>query len=210
MGEKTWRAPGPLLDGLRVRRIRDAFWREDDPAEPLGVYDASKLAGENAIIATGGPGLIPRTSWVYNATSACFLTTMLKLGAERPALSIGNDQIGAPTPAHWFATMTAQILMGGNSDFDDTPQRYHIALARTCSCFNFADAIFTNARFSELSLALETLTPIPSKNYPTPAKRPLNFRLDITKLATKFSVALENWPVLLDEIFIGGILGDRA
>ena len=171
---------------------------------------ASKLAGENAIIATGGPGLIPRISWVYSATSACFLTTMLKLGAERPALSIGNDQISAPTPAHSLATMTAQILMGGNSDFDDTPQRYHIALAGTCSWFDFADAIFTNARFSELSLALETLTPIPSKDYPTPAKRPLNFRLDITKLATKFSVALENWPVLLDEIFIGGILGDRA
>jgi dTDP-4-dehydrorhamnose reductase len=180
------------------------------PTGPLGVYGASKLAGENAIIATGGPGLIPRISWVYSATSACFLTTMLKLGAERPALSIGNDQIGAPTPAHWLATMTAQILMGGNSAFDDTPQRYHIALAGTCSWFDFADAIFTNARIFGLPLALETLAPIPSKDYPAPAKRPLNSRLDMTKFATKFSVAIEDWPVLLDEIFKDEILGDRA
>jgi len=186
------------------------FWREGDPTGPLGVYGASKLAGENAIIATGGPGLILRTSWVYSATGACFLTTMLKLGAEQPALSIVNDQFGAPTPAHWLAAMTAQILMGGNEAFDDTPQRYHIAPAGVCSWFDFADAIFTNARVAGLPLALETLTPIPSKNYPTPAKRPFNSRLDMTKFATRFNVDVENWRVLLDEIFKEKILGDRA
>jgi dTDP-4-dehydrorhamnose reductase len=182
------------------------FWREDDPTGPLGVYGASKLAGEDAIAAIGGPSLILRTSWVYSAAGPCFLTTMLKLGAERPALSIVNDQIGAPTSANWLAAMTAQILAAGNDAFDDAPQRYHIAPAGTCSWYDFADAIFANARNAGLRLAVETLTPIPSKDYPTPAQRPLNSRLDTTKFATRFGVKIPNWRSLLDDLFQGETL----
>ena len=181
------------------------YWREEDPTGPLGVYGESKLAGDNAVCAISGSAMILRTSWVYSAEGQCFLTTMLKLGAERPALSIVDDQIGAPTPASWLAAMTAKILIGNKSDgwrdaFDKSPQIYHIAPSGVCSWYGFAGAIFTVARDRGMPLAIETLTPIPSEDYPTPAKRPHNSRLDTQKFRTRFDVEFPNWRDLLAEI----------
>lgn len=182
------------------------FWREDDPTGPLGVYGESKLAGENAVRAISGPAMILRTSWVYSAEKPCFLTTMLKLGAERPALSIVDDQIGAPTPASWLAAMTANILIGNKDGdwrnaFDKAPQIYHIAPSGVCSWHGFAEAIFAEARDRGMPLAIEALTPIPSEDYPTPAKRPLNSRLDTRKLRKRYDVELPNWRELLAGVF---------
>lgn len=190
------------------------YWREEDPTGPLGVYGESKLAGDNAVCAVSGSAVVLRTSWVYSAAGQCFLTTMLKLGAERPALSIVDDQIGAPTPAPWLAAITARILMG-NKDadyrdaFDKTPQIYHIAPAGVCSWYEFAGAIFTAARILELPLAIETLTPIPSKDYPTPTERPQNSRLDTNKFRMRFDVELPNWRDLLAEVLREAVKNSR-
>ena len=183
----------------------ESFWREDDPTGPLGVYGESKLAGENAVCASSGPAMVLRTSWVYSAERPCFLTTMLKLGAERPALSIVDDQTGAPTPASWLAVMTAKILIGNKGGgwrdaFNKTPQIYHIVPSGVCSWFGFAEAIFSEARNQGSPLAIETLIPIPSKEYPTPAERPRNSRLNTQKFRTRFNVEFPDWRDLLSGI----------
>lgn len=180
------------------------YWREEDPTGPLGVYGESKLAGDTAVCAVSASAMVLRTSWVYSAEGQCFLTTMLKLGAERTALSVVDDQIGAPTPASWLAAMTAKILIGNKGGnlhdaFDKTPQVYHIAPSGVCSWYGFAEAIFDVARERGMPLAIETLTPIPSEDYPTPAKRPYNSRLDTCKVRKRYDVELPSWGDLLAE-----------
>jgi len=182
-----------------------AFWREDDPTNPLSVYGASKLAGELAISSVGDPTIILRTSWIYSAFGQCFLTKMLRLGAERSELSIVNDQIGAPTSADWLATITAGILIDGNAvfnrdAFDNTPQLYHVAPTDICSWYDFAETIFSAVKDARLPLAIESLIPIPSEDYPSPAQRPLNSRLNTEKFSKRFSLDLPNWRAPLNDV----------
>ncbi|MEW5769033.1 MAG: dTDP-4-dehydrorhamnose reductase [Pseudomonadota bacterium] len=169
-------------------------WREDDAKGPLNVYGATKLAGEEAIAASGCRHLIFRTSWVYGARGANFLITMRRLMRERPELKIVDDQIGAPTWCRGLADATAQVLaqVASPARGADKPEPwgvYHMSNGGETSWHGFAQAIL------DLE-GMETpprLLPIPSSDYPTPARRPLNSRLDNGKLARVFGVRLPEW-----------------
>jgi len=168
--------------------------KETDATGPLNVYGATKLAGEQAVAAVGGRHLIFRTSWVYGQRGGNFLLTMRRLFRERPELKIVADQIGAPTWSRCLAEGTAQILaqMLSPSRGADKPEPwgiYHMTNAGETSWHGFAEAI----------LALDPpatpprLIPIASREYPTPARRPLNSRLDNGKLARAFGICLPDW-----------------
>ncbi len=177
----------------------DNPWREDDPTGPLNVYGASKLAGEQAIQAACRRHLIFRTSWVYGARGANFLLTMRRLMRERPELKIVADQIGAPTWSRMLAEATALILAQQVSPARgaDRPEPwgvYHMTNGGETSWHGFAEAI--QALDGGESKAM--LLPIPSSDYPTPAKRPLNSRLDNDKLERVFGVRLPDWRVALE------------
>ena len=168
-------------------------WQPDDPTGPLGAYGRSKLAGEEAVRAAGGTYAILRTSWVVSAHGANFVKTMLRLGAEREALTIVGDQIGGPTGAREIAaachTIARQLI--------ETPAKtgtYHFSGAPDISWASFAREIFAQA-------ALDcTVTDIPSSAYPTPAKRPLNSRLDCSATQATFGIPRPDWRQTLTHI----------
>ncbi len=169
-------------------------WREDDATGPLNVYGASKLAGEQAIQAACRRHLIFRTSWVYGARGANFLLTMRRLMRERPELKIVADQIGAPTWSRMLAEATALILAQHISPARgaDRPEPwgvYHMTNAGETSWHGFAEAI----QALDGAESKAGLLPIPSGDYPTPAKRPLNSRLNNDKLERVFGVRLPEW-----------------
>lgn len=172
----------------------DTPWREDDASGPLNVYGASKLAGERAIQAACRRHLIFRTSWVYGNRGANFLLTMRRLMKERPELKIVADQIGAPTWSRMLAEATALILAQQVSPARgaDRPEPwgvYHMSNGGETSWHGFAEAI----QAIDGGDAKATLLPIPSSDYPTPAKRPLNSRLNNDKLERVFGVRLPDW-----------------
>jgi len=198
-------APGILaeeaarLDALLVHYSTDYVfngsgvtpWREDDACDPLNVYGASKLAGERAIAASGCRHLIFRTSWVYGARGSNFLLTMRRLMRERPELKIVADQIGAPTWCRDLAEATALVLSQISACGFDQWGVYHMTNAGETSWHGFAEAIQaldgTDAR----------LLPIPSSDYPTPAQRPLNSRLNNDRLEQVFGLRLQDWQAAL-------------
>ena len=168
-------------------------WAEDDPTGPLGVYGASKLAGEQGVRAAGGPYAILRTSWVVSAHGNNFVKTMLRLGAERDSLNIVSDQIGGPTCARDIAA--ALMEMGAHLKTDpDTSGTYHFAGAPDVSWADFAREIFAQ---SGLDCAVED---IPTSAYPTPAARPRNSRLDCMKINTIFGIKRPDWRIGLADI----------
>jgi dTDP-4-dehydrorhamnose reductase len=172
----------------------DAPWLEDDGKNPLNVYGASKLAGEQAIQAGCRRHLIFRTSWVYGARGANFLLTMRRLMRERPELKIVADQIGAPTWSRMLAEATALILAqhfspARGADRPDPWGVYHMTNGGETSWHGFAAAI----QELDASKPQARLLPIPSSNYPTPARRPLNSRLNNDKLERVFGVRLPDW-----------------
>ena len=177
-------------------------WLETDAPHPLSVYGASKLAGEQAVTAAGGRFLIFRTSWVYGPHGNNFLLTMLRLARERDRLSIVDDQIGAPTTSIELARAThaivTGILAGQFGAPEDWAGLYHMTCGGSVSWFGFAQAIF--ARAAEL-LAVKppALTPIATKDYPTPAARPRNSVLSNAKLCDRFGVELSPWESALEE-----------
>jgi dTDP-4-dehydrorhamnose reductase len=179
---------GAVLDSGEARP-----WREDDACDPLNVYGATKLAGECAIQATGCRHLIFRTSWVYGARGSNFLLTMRRLMRERPELKIVADQIGAPTWCRDLAEATAQVLsqiVAPVSGFDQWGV-YHMTNAGETSWHGFAEAI------QALGDASANLLPIPSRDYPTPARRPLNSRLNNDRLEQAFGLRLQDWRAAL-------------
>jgi dTDP-4-dehydrorhamnose reductase len=164
----------------------------DHPTAPLGAYGRSKLLGEQGVMAAGGNALILRTSWVVSAHGANFVKTMLRLGAERDSLNVVADQIGGPTPAAAIAdalyTAATAMTQGAKGGI------HHFAGAPDTSWAGFAREIMTRA-----GLACQ-ITDIPSSAYPTPAKRPLNSRLDCTGLAAAFGIQRPDWRAGLDQI----------
>lgn len=164
-------------------------YREDDATAPLGVYGASKLAGEDAIRAAGGRHLIFRTAWVYASHSANFLRTMLRVGADRDVLRVVADQIGTPTPARLIADVTAQALQhdGGLSG------TWHLTAKGETSWHGFAEAIFAEAVAAGVLPRAPTVEAITTAEYPTPAKRPAYSHLDVAKLEKDFGVTLPSW-----------------
>ncbi|MBS1804720.1 MAG: dTDP-4-dehydrorhamnose reductase [Acidobacteria bacterium] len=180
-------------------------WIEDDRTNPLSVYGASKLAGEEAIRSVGGRYLIFRTSWVYAAEGKNFLLTMLRLGRERDSLNVVDDQVGAPTTSAELARATHEIAtgiptgsFGSDSDWAGT---YHMTCAGSVSWCGFARAIFEVAP-RLLDGKKPSVNPIKTSEYPTPARRPLNSLLSNEKLAARFGVRLAGWQSALDEVLI--------
>ncbi|MGP8291730.1 dTDP-4-dehydrorhamnose reductase [Vreelandella zhanjiangensis] len=172
-------------------------WQEDSPTGPLSSYGQTKLEGDNAITESGANHLIFRTSWVYAARGNNFMKTMLRLGREREALSIVNDQIGAPTPARLIAQVTALAFTPHTSHLTPhlTSGIYHLAPRSETSWHGFACEIFSQAARvgQELAITPENTAGIPTADYPTPAKRPLNSRMGLTKLETALGVTLPHW-----------------
>lgn len=173
---------------------KDGPYVEDDTVNPQNVYGKSKLAGEQAIAASGCDHLIFRTSWVYGTRGKNFLLTMLKLGAERPELRVVADQIGAPTWSNTIATATAHVLAQGLSSEDSQWWRersgiYHLSAGDATSWHGFARAIFDIA----MGESAPNVLPIPASDYPVPAKRPANSRMSHDKLAERFGLRLPSW-----------------
>jgi dTDP-4-dehydrorhamnose reductase len=177
-------------------------WVETDAPNPLNVYGASKLAGEQAVEKTGGKILIFRTSWVYGPHGTNFLLTMLRLARERDRLSIVDDQVGAPTTSVQLARATHAIVTGILAGRFGEPWGwsglYHMTCAGATSWFGFAKAIFDRAG-KLLGVRTPELTPIPTRDYPTPAARPRNSVLSNARLSKRFGVELPPWESALDE-----------
>ncbi|WP_435037606.1 dTDP-4-dehydrorhamnose reductase [Pseudomonas neuropathica] len=167
-------------------------WQETDAVAPVNHYGASKLAGEQAIIASGCKHLIFRTSWVYGARGNNFAKTMLRLAKDRETLSVIADQIGAPTGADLIADVTAlaiQQVLGR----PELAGLYHLAAAGEVSWHGYASHVIDFAKVQGEKLAVTTVSPIETTAYPTPARRPLNSRLNTQKLRDNFSLHLPDW-----------------
>jgi dTDP-4-dehydrorhamnose reductase len=178
-------------------------WTENDSPNPLNVYGASKLAGEEAIRAVGGRFLIFRTSWVYGPHGNNFLLTMLRLGRERDSLIVVDDQFGAPTTSIELAKATRTIVdgvldgqFGSDSDWSGL---YHMTCSGSVSWCGFAQAIFARAK-ALLNGKTPEVHPILSSDYPTLARRPKNSVLSNGKLNSRFGVRLASWDTALDEV----------
>ncbi|RRV08483.1 dTDP-4-dehydrorhamnose reductase [Pseudomonas sp. v388] len=188
------------LDALLVHYSTDyvfdgtgtTAWKETDKVAPGNYYGATKLEGEQLITATGCKHLIFRTSWVYAARGNNFAKTMLRLAKDRTSLNVIADQIGAPTGADLLADIATAALQ-------QTLVRpelcgiYHLAPAGEVSWHAYAEFAINFARIQGEPLAVETINPIPTTEYPTPAQRPLNSRLNTEKLRRNFSLHLPDW-----------------
>jgi dTDP-4-dehydrorhamnose reductase len=172
-------------------------YRESDSPHPLSVYGRSKLAGEQAIQAVGGMHLILRTSWVYSQHGRNFLLTMQRLLQERENLSVVADQIGAPTWAGTIAQTTAHLIEQWRSGKGGPWGLYHLTAQGETSWFGFASAIA--AHLHNQGQRVAALQPIPSSAYPTPAQRPLNSRLNCSRLQQDWHIQLADWQAALDE-----------
>ncbi|MDQ7733405.1 dTDP-4-dehydrorhamnose reductase [Halomonas sp. SpR1] len=186
-------------------------WQEDSPTAPHSVYGQTKLEGDQAVTQSGCQHLIFRTSWVYAARGSNFMKTMLRLGRERETLSIVNDQIGAPTPARLIAQATALAFTTHDSPLTThhslltihhSPLTihipsgiYHLAPRGETSWHGFASEIFKQAQAlgEELAIQSGTVNGIPTAEFPTPAQRPLNSRMSLTKLEAALGVTLPVW-----------------
>lgn len=168
----------------------------DAPTAPLGVYGASKLAGEEAIRDAGGRHLIFRTAWVYASHGKNFLLTMLRAGAQRDELRVVADQIGTPTPAALIADVTAQVLQCGG----DASGTWHLTATGQTSWHGFAKAIFDKALAAGLMPHAPRVAAIPSSDYPTPARRPAYSCLDTGSLQSDFDVVLPSWEAGLERV----------
>lgn len=170
-----------------------APWSPEDATGPLGAYGRTKLAGEEAVRAAGGTHAILRTAWVFSAHGGNFVKTMLRLGAERDALSIVEDQLGGPTPADTIAEACATIA--DRLREDPSPSgTYHFAGTPETSWKGFAEAIFARAGHSV------DVTGIPTADWPTPAARPLNSRLDCRATEAAFGLPQPDWRAGLDRV----------
>ena len=178
-------------------------WLEEDATDPLSVYGASKLAGEEAIRSVGGRHLIFRTSWVYAPEGKNFALTMLRLGLERDSLNVVDDQVGAPTTAAELARATHAIAIGIlEKKFGEEPSSrgvYHMTCSGSVSWCGFARAIFKRSS-ALLEGKAPKVNPIATSDYPTAAKRPRNSVLSNEKLRRTFNVQLASWQSALDEV----------
>lgn len=207
-------ASGALLVHYSTDYVFDgsgsAPWQESDATGPLNVYGATKLAGEQAIAASGCAHLTFRTSWVYAAHGDNFIKTMLRLAATRERLTIIDDQKGAPTGAELIADVTAHAI----SQTLQQPAKaglYHLTAAGEASWFDYAQyvlALARQARPQGVKTAAGGVQPIASSQYPAAARRPLNSRLDTRRLQAVFGLTLPHWQAgvarVLEEIIERG------
>jgi dTDP-4-dehydrorhamnose reductase len=165
-------------------------YREDDVPEPMSVYGKTKRDGELALLDSAADALVFRTAWVYGVRGRNFLLTMLNLFRERTDLSVVDDQVGTPTWSRMLAEVTAQVLhavLTGAVDIKQVRGLYHVTSAGAVSWFGFAEAI------REATGSNCTIRPIPTTEYPAPARRPAYSVLDTTKFRTTFGLTLPDW-----------------
>lgn len=177
-------------------------YREADPTAPMGVYGRTKLAGEQAVAAAGGPHLVFRTSWVYGRRGHNFLRTILRLVREREELGVVDDQVGTPTWSRMLAQATAGVLATASRDGRFALERdawgvYHATGGGETSWHGFARALVALDPAADEHVC-RTLRPLTTAEYPTPARRPARSVLDSARLAERFGVRLPHWRVQLE------------
>ena len=174
----------------------DKPWVETDDTKPLNVYGKTKLEGEQFIRQSGCKHLIFRTSWVYAARGGNFAKTMLRLAKERDSLSVINDQIGAPTGAELLADLTAHAIRTALLK-PELSGLYHVVASGEASWHGYASYVIDIAQKAGESMWItpENVLPVATSAFLTPAKRPLNSRLDTTKFQTAFGLVLPHWQL---------------
>ncbi len=179
---------------------------EETKPSPLQVYGESKLLGEKLALSHCPNTIILRTSWVYSHHGANFVKTMLRLGSEREEIKVIYDQIGAPTDAFILSEVSlrfaAKILESLISSETEPPKTgiYNVTARGETSWFDFASAIFQGARTRKFPIMLKNIVKIPTTEYPTPAKRPLNSRLDLSKVERELGISLPHWETGLARV----------
>ncbi|MEO7128660.1 MAG: dTDP-4-dehydrorhamnose reductase [Rhodoferax sp.] len=182
-------------------------WLETDTPAPLNVYGQTQLEGERLIAERCSRHLIFRTSWVYAARGGNFAKTMLRLAQERERLTVIDDQWGAPTGAELLADVTAHAMRQVLQRLQDAGL-YHLAAAGETSWYGYAKHVLAQAEIapSTMKIIVSTVDPVPTSAFPTPARRPLNSRLDTSKLQATFALSLPAWEQgmdrMLSEVFI--------
>jgi dTDP-4-dehydrorhamnose reductase len=177
----------------------DAPRREDAAAGALNVYGQTKLEGEHAIAASGCLHLILRTSWVYAARGGNFAKTMLRLAAERETLTVINDQWGAPTGADLIADVTAHALRQRDPSLSGI---YHLVARGETTWFDYANYVLSHYKYRGLApeLKAKEVRPVPTSAFVTPAQRPLNSRLDVSRLEQAFGLRMPPWELGVDRM----------
>lgn len=181
-----------VFDGSK----QGAYVESDEPS-PLGVYGASKLAGERVALTSGARGLILRTSWVFSAHGHNFVKTMLRLGAEHERIKVVADQQGKPTAASEIARLTLDTICQG---IPDQMCIYHLAQPEATSWHGLAEAIFDCARRHGIPLKVGQVEPIATSDYPTRARRPANSVLDCGRFEQDFSLRIRPWRETLEDV----------
>ena len=180
---------------------------ENDELNPVSIYGKSKLAGEAAISAVGLPHLILRTSWVYGAYGKNFLKTILRLAAERDALRIVGDQVGAPTSSESIANAVVQLVDVWKPTQENQTGIYHLTnkgetswYGFSCEIVNQYNVLMSGKDWPALKVNVKNIAAITTADYPTPAARPANSRLNNAKLKQVFDVELPAWPHALQQV----------
>lgn len=191
-------------------------YMETDAPNPLSVYGETKLAGERTLAESGVPSMVLRTSWVYGTRGKNFLRTILKLAAEKPELRIVDDQIGAPTWSRDIAQATSAIVKQWMAaDPRERAEIYHLTASGATTWYGFAAELLRLCESLPNVNAKRThLVPISTAEYPTPATRPKNSRLDCGKLAREFHCRLPDWrdsaAAVMAEIAAGEMRADET
>lgn len=173
-------------------------WTEKDSTGPLNVYGHSKLAGEQGIAKQGAQHVIFRTSWVYGTEGGNFAKTMLRLAQEREKMTVINDQFGAPTGAALLANVTAMALQASKR----LSGVYHLAAAGETTWFDYAAYVMAQAKLRkpDLNMVVKEFLPVSTSEFPTPARRPLNSRLNCSRLEAALQLKLPAWQTGVDQL----------
>ncbi len=191
-----------VFDGEKQGR-----YLESDPVNPLNAYGRTKLAGERAIAAAGGPWLVLRTSWVYSSRGGNFPRTILRLAAERERLTIVEDQFGAPTSARLIADLTAHLVRQARGELAAArfeSEVLHLTAGGEASWLDLARAVVDGARARGMPVKAAEVTGIPASAYKVAARRPMNSRLSLDRLAERYRIRPPDWrqgvALMLDEL----------
>ncbi len=176
---------------------------ETDPTNPLGVYGASKLGGEQAVRTANPRHAIVRTAWLVSPHRSNFLKTMLRLARERDELRVVADQAGCPTSAADLAVALATVTLRVAEDSEAVAGTYHFVNSGEASWFSFAQAIMAASAAHKGPVA--AVMPITTEDYPTPAIRPRNSRLSTGRLEKTFGLAPRPWQTAIEEV-VGAVL----
>ncbi len=179
-----------------------APWKETDTPSPLSCYGRTKHDGERAVQESGCSGYILRTSWVYDSVHDNFISKMIRLGKTKDTLRVVSDQIGSPTPASLLAQVTVALLDShpDTSNVPNTPstvsaaELLHVTPDGETSFFEYAALIFERARSHGVPLTITRFEPVKTSDFPTPARRPLNCRLNHEKVKARVAAQISAWP----------------